>query len=605
MDARIRCSGEAAHAAPETLIGHNLEACGDVIQGMLSDRLSNPKFRGPANADTGIAPGWQPNGNNYSGVRYELTPGMSLSGNESQLVDKYSPHGCAGLVQIDRKVGAGERFEVEIWARAKHRPVGLQLGLSPLPARKPWYDRATVNVDATYWKPYRATLAAPCDDDEAVFHCMVEGRGVVWIDQIHMRPEGEGPLSRQMLERIRTLRIPALRFPGGCVSTNYHWRHGTGPVHLRPELADPVFKWVTSYDFGTDEYLELCRAQGMRPHITLNIGSGTPEEAGAWAAYCAEWFRSRGEEPPPAYFQMGNEHYLLGEPAHMTGEMYVEALREFVPPVRRAYPAARIIALGATVSHGFTKEEETPWREVVLDKAPDLCEVIALQLYHGRWHEDAEQRMAEVGTGIAGVSGALRAAIKDCNARNLDTRVAVTEWNFWLHASHWDGKGFLEPYDVQHGMYVSGMLNEFTRLAPGLELANFYNLVNVMGFLAHRGRAVEDVCLGDVFRLHRPAFPGEVLPVEVDSPALAVADGEPPAAVDAAALRTPEGTFLFIGNRSPTEPARVRIEGLADGSSDGEALVGEDPLGQFRKEETACSGGAAELPPLTLARLRF
>jgi hypothetical protein len=78
---------------------------------------------------------------------------------------------------------------------------------------------------------------------------------------------------------------------------------------------------------------------------------------------------------------------------------------------------------------------------------------------------------------------------------------AVTEWNLWRRASHYDGQGFLEPYDVTHGLYVAAALAHFCRLAPDLELANFYNLLNLMGLWIARGATVAATPAVDVFRL--------------------------------------------------------------------------------------------------------
>ena len=152
----------------------------------------------------------------------------------------------------------------------------LRVGLRPLASRAPEYDAATIRVTAGYWKPYTALLTPMGDDDAAVFYLTVEEQGVVWLDQVHLWPEGEPAVRRELTEAWRSLHLPVLRFPGGCISANYHWVHGTGPRHLRPTLPDPVFKWQTDYEFGTDEYLALCHEQGIQPQITVNLGSGTP-----------------------------------------------------------------------------------------------------------------------------------------------------------------------------------------------------------------------------------------------------------------------------------------------------------------------------------------
>lgn len=599
MQVTIEYPAGVTHIAPATLLGHNLELAGDTTAGLLSERLANPRFAGPADALTGIAPGWQPGPNsNYAGIRFELTPGLSLSGQESQLLHNYSGRTNCGLLQTERWLRAGERLQVTLWARAQHHPVTLRVGLRPAALQAPIYASAPVAVTATYWKPYETTLTVPCNDDHAVFFCFLEEPGMVWLDQIHLQPAGQGLLRPDMIEAIRSLQIPVLRFPGGCISTNYHWRHGTGPVHLRPALPDPVFKWAMRHEFGTDEYLELCHQLGVQPQITVNIGSGTPEEAGEWAAYCASWYQQRGIDPPTIYWQMGNEHYGSWELGNMSGDLYAEALHEFVPAVRRAYPRARIIALGPDEGETLDPGKRNPWRASVLDKAGELVDLLALQWYVSGWDERADVQLLNALKGAQTLAAAVRAGSDDCRKRNLPIHMAVTEWNFWLRAAHYDGAGFLEPYDVTHGLFVAAVLHHWAHLAPDLELANFYHLVNPMGVFISRGAEVQETPLAQVFRLYRPAYPGTVMPLRVSSPELAA--GIP--TLDALRLSSEQGDMLFLVNRSLDESVEVHLAG--EPFEAGIQLTGTSLEGGFAgPEAVTAKEGRIAVSPLSIVRL--
>jgi len=99
-------------------MGLNLEILGDTVAGLSPGRLSNPTFLDPAHPPTHIAPGSQPGmGNNYAGVRFEHLPGMSLNGGDAQLLHNFSESGGLGLLQIRRRMRAGERAEVVLWGR--------------------------------------------------------------------------------------------------------------------------------------------------------------------------------------------------------------------------------------------------------------------------------------------------------------------------------------------------------------------------------------------------------------------------------------------------------------------------------------------------------
>ncbi len=599
MHASIRAMKRPGPLVPDTLLGHNLEMAGDTAAGLLAERMDNPRFTGLADAQTGVAPGWQPGrSRNLGGLRFELTPGMGLGGRSAQLVHNYGGRADAGLVQTRRWLRAGETLEVTLWARAQHHPVTLRVGLRPLAARAPVYCEARIPITHTYWHEYRATLRVPRDDMSAVFFCFLEEPGLVWLDQMHLWPEGADVMRADVREAFRSLKIPVLRFPGGSVTGGYHWRHGTGAAELRPTLPDPVFKWQVDYTFGTDEYLALCAEQHILPQITVNIGTGTPIEAEEWAAYVARWFREHGLALPPMYWQIGNEQYGAWELGNMPGELYADLLRAFVPGVRRAYPNARIIALGPEMGQGLDAHVSLPWRAPVLERAGDLVDVLALQWYGAGWNDDPAQELLQALRGANTLAQQVSRAIRDCRERKLPTRLAVTEWNYWRHASHYDDLGFLEPYDVLHGLFAAAVLHRFVRLVPDLELANFYHLINPMGIFISRGPDLQETPLAALFRLYRPAFPGRAIPLEISAPDL---EHDLPA-LDAIATENEGGRWLFLVNIHPTESITVDL-GQAPICEQGQALVGTGLRAGWHTETISLDTRHIIIPAQSIARL--
>ncbi|MCC6423847.1 MAG: hypothetical protein IT447_10245 [Phycisphaerales bacterium] len=603
MRASVRRVGGPKARVPQTILGQNLDLIGDTVAGLLSDRLDNAKFAGPAD-ETGVARGWKPVGLHYAAFKAEVVSGMSLSGHESQWLHCYNAGVAhAAIHQPGRSVRAGEKFEVEIWAKTAHQPVTLLFHLTSSELRRREYSSARIVVDASYWKRYCVELEAPEDEDEAFFSCILEEGGVVWIDQIHMRPKGEGPLCRKLIERMATMRIPVLRMPGGCTSTNYHWKHGIGPIHLRQAMHDPTNHLLTHYDFGTDEYLEICLAQGIMPHITVNIGSGTPDEAGEWAAYIAKWYRDRGVEPSLAYFQMGNEQYGLWESSHMNGAMYVSAMREFIPAVRDNYPHCRIVALAEKWAQGLDQSRRSAWREAVLEVVRELdINVLVLNRYKGQWCANDLDRQINVVESVTKIKNDIDELIQDCRSRGLTNTVGITEWNYWLHARHTE-KGplrFYEPNDAQHCLFAAGVLNMFARLAPDFELGNFFQLLNAMGIFIHRNADVIESPMADVFRLYRPAFPGQLLPLEIDSPRL----GEHESAIDGLCIKQEESTWIFLANRHPTLSASVELPDGLGAIKEMAGMVAGSPTEFMRPmESTPPREKKIVLPPLSILRL--
>lgn len=587
--------------AAATLLGANLELALWPARALLSDRLENPKFCAPADERTGLAHDWLPIGGHMGNVQYELVRGMSLSGDESQLVNVYASPG-AGLIQTGVRLRADEELELEIWAKVRHHPVTLEVSLNPLPSRADPYSKAEVTLDAAYWKRYCVRLHSVREDHEAVLFLRFQNRGVVIFDQIHLRPAGEPHLSLEVQEAIGRMSLSTLRFPGGCQSTNYRWHLGVGPDHLRPSLPDPVAKLRAEYGFGTDEYLAMCQAHGTKPYITVNIGSGDPEEAGKWARYCTDWYMQRNLELPEIYFQLGNEHYGVWESAHMTAPMYLEAVKQYSVAVRQNYPRCIVIGLGEPLCSGVGGEPATELRSLMLKEARDFVDVIGINRYKGQWCEDPREQFRNALDSVLKIEADLRQLIQDCRNAGFPPRVALPEWNYWLYAAHWDGREFFEPDDAHHGMFVSGMFHMMARLAPEMEVAAYEQLINGMGLLRNEKTHVVETAVSRLFALYRPAFPGEVMAFETDSPE--IAPHLP--MLDLLVLRNGEGLWVFAVNRSMDEALDFQFSASPEIVKSARCFCAENVDASLEeKEDFASEGEVWRLPPLSVTRLQF
>ena len=577
----------------ELILGHNIEMCLGTANGLLSERLRNPKFLGPAHPMTGIAPHWL--GTTYGAAACELTPFAGLNGSEAQLVRVFGPTGGCHLVQNKVQVRAGEELEVEIWARAWHEPVTLRVSLQPLEARAQTYDKQEVVIDKPYFARYTLPLKAPRNDDEARLHLLIVGNGEVWFDQVHLRPKGEPHLCTKVIDTMAGMSIPTLRFPGGIIVNAYHWKHGTGPVHLRPSALDPAFHhdWYLNYDFGLDEYLRICADQKIVPAITLNPATDTPDDAEGLARYCENWFRTAGMKPPLIYWHVANHPYSRTT-AHMTPDMYAGVVRNFVPRVKAAYPKNRIVGV-MSAGELDADAKDAPWREKLFEVA-DLIDVIAVQIYGGCDPLAApDDQLKSVTEALVGIEPKIKAFIALCRSRGVRWNVEIAEWNWWMQASHWDGREFEEPPTVLHGLYISGMIHRFAALAPDLEVAHFYNLVNCMGILNHKGAEIEVTDAVSIFNLYRPALPGRFMPLELEGGA---------STVEALGLENDEGRFIFLTNRSLSESAQVSLDGFASAGASATGFQGEAPTGRFKAINPKITKNTADVPPLSIVRIK-
>ena len=598
MKVTIELAGEPGHDVPAALLGENLEAGLGRVPALLSDRLRNPKFVGPADPQTGVAPCWEPGYNTmYYDAHYQVVRGVSLSGEESQLISYHGTKLNRGIVQAGLWLRAGETLEVELWARAQNQPAVLRVAIRPNSGARPAYAEARIEVATGYWENYRATLAAPQADPDAVFSVYVQGPGTVQLDQVHLRPADQPLLRQDVLAAVRELGVPVLRFPGGCESAAYRWQRGIGPPHLRPALPDPIFKEIASYDFGTDEFLALCHESGATPHITVAVGNGTPQEAADWAAYCANWYCQRGLALPRMYWHIGNEVYGRWELGAMTAHMYARTLRAFAPGIRAAYPNARLLAIGVAEGHNDVPGY-TDWRRTVLAEAADCFDALAIQYYPG-WTEalDPGEQNLFLYRAAHNTAEQVRRAIADCRAAGVDKGVAVTEWGLWIDAaSH---NRYREPSVTRHALYAAAVLQQFAALAPALELAEHYHF-GPIGLVQVNGPRVELSCVGQLYRLFRRALPGRFVPLRIEAPALA--EGIP--AVDAICLRQPAAAWLLAVNRSPDAAAEVSVDDCGS-VVEAATLAGKDAVSPMHALTPRNAANRVEIPPLSVTRIEF
>ncbi len=578
----------------EMILGHNVEMCLTTADGLLSDRIRNPKFVGPAHAMTGIAPEWQ--GTSCGRGAYELTPNGGLMGSEAQLIQISSAHGPPHLHQNKLRVRAGEELELEIWARAWHEPVTLRVELRTVSARIEPYSAGKILVDTSYYKRYTLPLQAGADDQEARLSLIIEGTGALWIDQVHLRPKDEPLLCKGIIDEMARMRIPTLRFPGGIIANCCNWRHGTGPVHLRPSALDAAFHqpWHLYYDFGLDEILQLSVEQGMVPALTVNVATGTPEDAGEMAAYCMDWYRKAGVTAPVIYWHIANHPYHFTT-AHMTPEMYVDVLKTFVPRIKAACPDGRIVAV---MSSGelAAETEKAPWREAMFSVA-DLIDLVEVQMY-GCCDPtaDAATQLKALADTLGSHEKALRTFIASCRERKVNWNIGIAEWNWWMQASHWDGRDFEEPPTVLHGLYIAGMIHRFAALAPDFEAAHFYNLVNCMGILNHVGADIDVTDSVRVFNLYREALPGQR--VELDA-------SDTPSSAEAVCLEGEDATWLFLVNRDAEASLQVSLSGFGEKIKEIAGLQGSTPTGGFTPISGTVDGAVLEVPSLSIVRVRI
>ena len=293
---------------------------------------------------------------------------------------------------------------------------------------------------------------------------------------------------RDVLDAVRALKPPVLRWPGGNFASGYHWQDGIGLPERRPARRDTTWRKFESNQFGTDEFIAYCRAARTEPYLCLNMGTGTMDEATAWLEYCngageTAWSQRRiasGREEPYGvrYWGLGNEVYGPWQAGYKSATAYAEQAREYAKLMRWTDRNVRLIACGGG---------DPEWDWEVLRTAGHVIDYLSYHDYF-RPDPDGDPYYSLVARGYTGgryirdLWGLIEAARHRYQIRR-PIHVCVDEWNVFYRRSDFARYGTLheEQYDLADALCVASYLNTLIRNADAVKMANLAQLVNVIG----------------------------------------------------------------------------------------------------------------------------
>ena len=310
----------------------------------------------------------------------------------------------------------------------------------------------------------------------------------------------EDGLRTDVLEAMRKIKVPILRWPGGCFVSSYHWKDAVGPV--RQPFFDKAWRVEDSGTFGTDEYVKLCRKVGCQPYICTNAGTGTAEEMSDWVEYCnletegrcARERIANGHREPYGvkYWSIGNENYGFWEIGAKSAEEWGRLVKESAKMIRHVDPDTELTAAALTDIH---------WNLELLENCGEFLDWISIHEYWDGINQtndyaDYEQVMAytdRIGHSIDEVRGLLTAMKLD---RKI--KIAFDEWNLrgWYHPNvHTIRQGrtkeeYLYPrdlnddntrYTMADAVFTACFLNALNRNCDIVGMANYAPIVNTRG----------------------------------------------------------------------------------------------------------------------------
>ena len=289
---------------------------------------------------------------------------------------------------------------------------------------------------------------------------------------------------KDVVDVVRPLRIPLLRWPGGNFVSGYHWVDGIGPREGRPRRTDLAWYAEESNRFGTDEFIDYCRLIDAEPFICVNMGSGTMDEAQAWVEYCngtgnTSWVKLRREqghaEPHRVrYWGLGNEMYGSWQIGNMNAHDYVKKARAFAMVMKRTDPSIQLIGCGQT---GWSE-----WDEIVLSGLADLIDFHSIHLYTGSADHYTTVFQSHQAERAIRICAALIERVRALQRIAHPIHIAFDEWNVWYRTRSHEARvaGVEERYTLSDALAIASYLNGFIRACRVVRIANFAQLVNAI-----------------------------------------------------------------------------------------------------------------------------
>lgn len=335
---------------------------------------------------------------------------------------------------------------------------------------------------------------------EHLGRCIYEG---IYVGEDSEIPNVNG-MRTDVVEALKKIKVPVLRWPGGCFADEYHWMDGIGPKEQRKKIINTHWGGVTEDNsFGTHEYFELCRQLGCESYVNGNLGSGTVREMSEWVEYItfsgvspmADLRAQNGHKDPwkLTYFGVGNENWGCG--GNMNPDYYANEYRRYQTYVRNYKKDEHIqkICCGPNVddyewthdvlktcfSHNMEKKHHGfmdglslhyyvhPEGWEIKGSATDFDEKTWYKTLSKAWYMDELIRR--------------HTAIMDEYDPEQQIALVVDEWGTWYTVEPGTNEGFLYQQNTIRDALVAGMtLNIFNKHSDRVRMANIAQMVNVL-----------------------------------------------------------------------------------------------------------------------------
>lgn len=398
--------------------------------------------------------------------------------------------------------------------------------------------------------------------------------GGIWVGENSDIPNTNGYRS-DVLNALKQLKIPTLRWPGGCFADEYHWMDGIGSKEQRPKMVNN--NWggtIEDNSFGTHEFLNLCELLECDPYISGNVGSGTVEEMAKWVEYMtsdgdspmANLRRKNGRDKAwkVKYFGVGNESWGCG--GNMRPEYYADLYRRYATYCRD-YDGNRLFKIASGAS-----DYDYDWTEVLMKNVGWRMKGLSLHYYTVTWWNGSKGSATQFSDDdfywtmgkCLEIEDVVKKhiAIMDEYDKKKEVALMVDEWGTWWNEEPGTIRGHLFQQNTLRDAFVAALtLNVFHKYTDRVQMANIAQVVNVLQsmILTKEKEMVltPTYYVFDMYKVHQNAT---YLPLDMVCEQKAVRDNRVVPMVSASASRDTSGVIhVSLANVDLEKKQRVQL----------------------------------------------
>jgi len=335
---------------------------------------------------------------------------------------------------------------------------------------------------------------------EHLGRCIYEG---IFVGEDSKIPNTRG-MRNDVVAALKAIKIPVLRWPGGCFADEYHWKDGIGPKENRKKMINTHWGGVVEDNsFGTHEFMELCEQLGCEAYINGNVGSGSVQEMGEWIEYLTfdgvspmAALRAQNGHPEPwkvSYFGVGNENWGCG--GNMTPEHYANMYRRYQTYVRDYNSDSKIFKICCGPNG-----DDYAWTKSVLEtcfkNTPEhlhgFMDGLSLHYYTlptGNWQDKGSATGFGEEEWYTTLEKTLRmeelvkrhSTIMDEYDPEKKVALIIDEWGTWYNVEPGTNPGFLYQQNTMRDALIAGInFNIFNKNCDRIKMANIAQIVNVL-----------------------------------------------------------------------------------------------------------------------------